>query len=195
MTFGSRQKGAVAENEVAKLFEAWWRKLEPECVFKRTPLSGGWSSPVAREHFKTSGDLVTSAVRCPFTVEVKRREGWDLERLLDAHHPQQSKVWGWWLQAQAQGKEQGAEPLLLLRKSREPWRLMMRASYARDALPNLMDAVEWDRWPRSRGHRPVFFHDAGFLFDLSPLTFALPEAVTSVRRRHVHEGREPRAPR
>lgn len=179
MTFGSRQKGSVAEREVAELFQAWWRQLEPECRFVRTPLSGGWHGPDVRKGFKASGDLMTTAERFPWTIEVKRREGWSMDRLTSTHKGG-SKVWGWWLQAQTQGKEQGSEPMLLLRKSREPWRLIVRVAYAREVLPNLMDAYQWGRWPKSRGERAVLFHDASFLFDMKPESFALP-AVTSVR--------------
>lgn len=122
----SRTKGANAEREVCALVEAWWSELEPGCVYKRTPSSGGWATPAARAGFKTSGDVVTTARRWPFTVEVKRRENWAWKNVL-AGKP--SPVWGWWRQALAQGAECGMEPMLWLRRSNEPWSVMVRREY------------------------------------------------------------------
>ena len=44
----SRQKGCVAEREVAALLERWWSQLEPGCRFVRTPSSGNPSVPDRR---------------------------------------------------------------------------------------------------------------------------------------------------
>jgi hypothetical protein len=118
----SRQKGAVAEREVAALVQAWWRQLEPECLFVRTPSSGGWSGPQVREAFEASGDLMTTAKHFPFAVEVKRRENWCLDRVLAA---MPSPVWGWWRQAVRAAREVHRHPLLVFRKSREPWCVLL----------------------------------------------------------------------
>jgi Holliday junction resolvase len=117
----SRTKGAVAEREVAKMFEEWWGKVEPGCKFKKTPLSGGWSSPDVRREFQTSGDLVTTAKKFPFSVEVKRREKWSWASLYKGGR---SPVWGWWLQAETQGAEMLKTPLLLVRHNREEWHVI-----------------------------------------------------------------------
>jgi len=130
VVFGSRGKGSAAEIEIAKLIETWWRQLEPNCRVCRTPLSGGWGGKDLRAGFRASGDLMTTAKRFPFTVEVKRRENWTWKTLL-AGKP--SPVWGWWQQAIGQAAEVTdvqLEPLLVWRKNREPWHVMVHADSA-----------------------------------------------------------------
>lgn len=114
-----RRKGAEGERETAELLQKWWSRLEPGCIFKRTPLSGGWASPEARAGFKTSGDVITTAERWPWCVEIKRREGWSFDSLIAGHA--RSPVYGWWEQARTAAREIGAAPLLLFRQSRQPW--------------------------------------------------------------------------
>jgi hypothetical protein len=158
-----RRKGASAELEVAALLQIWWRALEPGGVFKRTPASGGWAHGEARRDFKTSGDLVTSAKRFPFVVEVKRREEWHLGNFVDG---KRSPVWAWWLQAQSQAKEQGGVPMLWLRKSNMTWMVVAPAG----TLPFAGWASGWKgRWPRSRGARAEHFR-AGELLIVGPET-------------------------
>lgn len=118
----SRQKGATAEREVAKLHAEWWGRLEPGCKFVKTPLSGGFSGPTVREAFEMSGDLMTTAKRFPFAVEVKRREGW-CWRNVSRGLP--SPVWSWWRQAIKAAAEMHRRPALWFRKSREEWRVMI----------------------------------------------------------------------
>jgi hypothetical protein len=131
MGASGRPKGCAAEREVAGLLEGWWRQLEPGCRFVRTPSSGGWhgrNGADIRAGFRASGDLMTTAEDFPFVVEVKRREGWSLERFT-AGRP--SPVWGWWDQACLQAAEQRSEPLLWIRHNREPWRIVMREDLGR----------------------------------------------------------------
>lgn len=123
--FGSRAKGADAEREVAKLVEGWWRVFEPGCRFVKTPLSGGWGGPAIRSGFRASGDLMTTAVKFPFVIEVKRREGWSWKPFLEGRP---SPVWGWWRQACRQADEMDARPMLWFRHNREPWRVLMPQS-------------------------------------------------------------------
>lgn len=123
MAFGSRQKGARAELEVARLLQEWWREVEPGCVFKRTPGSGGWSKGDAGADFGAAGDLVTSAKTFPWCVEVKAREGWAWSTLL-ADRP--SPVWKWWAQACTAAMESRLEPILIFRHRREPWHAILR---------------------------------------------------------------------
>lgn len=118
---GSRNKGNGAEREVAKLIKDWWDPVEKK-NFVRTPLSGGWGAPAIRAGFKASGDLMTDAKKFPFSVEVKRREGWNLDRLLSGG---KSPVWGWWAQAITQSKEMSCTPMLWIRKNRQPWRIII----------------------------------------------------------------------
>ncbi len=127
MTQG-RPKGSKAEIEIAKLLEPWWSTFEPfdangnPIRFVRTPLSGGWGSKDTRAGFKTSGDLMSTAVKFPFVVEVKRREGWSWKPFLNG---KKSPVWAWWLQACKAAAEQDGCPLLVFRKNREPWHAIL----------------------------------------------------------------------
>jgi hypothetical protein len=132
MVMGAR-KGREAEREVARLCQAWWRRLDPECEFARTPLSGGWSGPTVRAHFRASGDLMTTSDNWPFTVEVKRRECWNVDRLFKGLS---SPAWAWWRQAVEQALEESGVPMLWARKSQYrpgqpafPWLVMLPVNY------------------------------------------------------------------
>jgi hypothetical protein len=120
MTLG-RIKGNAAEREIARKLEDYWRPIE-EARFVRTPLSGGWGGKDLRAEFKASGDLMTTAKRWPFVVEVKRRENWSWKPFLAG---KKSPIWGWWLQACAAADELAGAPLLIFRKSREPWSIVL----------------------------------------------------------------------
>ena len=121
-------KGKVAEREVAAIIKQWWSTVEPKADFVRTPMSGGWGKTrEVRAGFKASGDLMTTASRFPFTIEVKRRESWTLSRLVEGRP---SPVWQWWRQAQTQGEEMELVPLLWIRRNREPWRIIMPLGFA-----------------------------------------------------------------
>ena len=122
--FGSRQKGRVGEREVAKLLARWWTQIEPGCQFVPTPGSGGFARADIRAAMQISGDLCTTAKKFPFVIEVKRREGWNLERV-QAGKP--SPVWGWWDQCKRAAAEMNGKPLLIFRKNREPWHYIMGA--------------------------------------------------------------------
>ena len=112
----ARSKGKVAEREVAKMLQEWWRQVEPDCQFVRTPCSGGWSTPQVRTDFRASGDIMTTATAWPFTVEVKRREAWSPRNLIEGRR---SPVWGWWKQSQREAIELNCEPMLWLRRNAE----------------------------------------------------------------------------
>lgn len=137
MSINGRAKGKTGEREVAKIFAEWWGELEPGCKFVSTPLSGGFSTPAMRGDMKVAGDLCTNAKKWPFTVEVKRREGWNLKRLF-AGKP--SPVWAWWRQCVRAAREEGRVPLLMFRKNRDAeWMLMV----PRGAFP---DVPCFDNW-------------------------------------------------
>lgn len=122
----AREKGATAEREVAALLKAWWDPYEPGCQFVRTPGSGGWGTPQLRGEFEAAGDLMTTSKHFPFGMEVKRREGWSLDRVA-AGKP--SPVWGWWRQCQKAAEEMGKVPCLWFRKSKEGWFVMLPAGW------------------------------------------------------------------
>lgn len=151
-----RAKGSKAEIDVAKRFKAWWSPLEPS-EFVRTPLSGGWGGKDLRAGFRASGDIMTTAPRFPFTVEVKRREGWAWKPLIAG---KKSPVWGWWEQAVGQAKEMGGIPLLIFRKNREEWNLMLpHAAFlrARPTKTHMIDVVAaW--YPDEIGERASGVH-------------------------------------
>lgn len=117
-----REKGKVAEREVAGIIQPWWQQLEPDKLFVRTPQSGGWQGAEVREEFQASGDLMTTAKMFPFAVEVKRREGWYMQSLLEGLR---CPVWGWWDQTQKAAIEMNKQPMLWLRKNRMEWHVMM----------------------------------------------------------------------
>lgn len=153
--FGSRGKGASGEREVAKLLQAWWATVEPECLFAKTPLSGGWGSPKMRAGFKASGDLSTTAALFPFTVEVKRREAWAWKNFERGF---KSPVWGWWSQAQVQAAEMGLEPMMWFRRNRGSWFVLMREAYKPAHL--MVPVVEWMKPPKglkAKEHHPVCY--------------------------------------
>ena len=135
---GARQKGNGAEREVARFMVEWWGRLEPGVQFIRTPLSGGWASPGAREAFRASGDLMTTSRRFPFCVEVKRREGWSYDRLRDGRP---CPVWGWWRQTMVAAQEVQLDPLLWFRRNRGPWYVMLPREHR--VLHHLDPLLEW----------------------------------------------------
>lgn len=121
MTQG-RPKGVKAERDVAAFLTTWWRGIEPEVQFVRTPLSGGWSNPTVRGGFRASGDIMTTSPTFPFVVEVKRREGFSWDTFLKGR---KSPVWGWWEQTCRSAAEQDGTPMLWLRHNGEPWRMVL----------------------------------------------------------------------
>lgn len=160
-----RAKGCRGELEVAKLVEAWWRQLEPECRFLRVPLSGGWSTPQVRGDTMTSGDLVTTARLFPWSVEIKHRNSWSEREFLAGRR---SPVWGWWEQAIKQAEEMGKVPSLWFRRNRAPWRVLLPQVYSQAVLVPALGA-----WERGWGHKlpawvqPVCW-DAGQVLRLPP---------------------------
>lgn len=130
MGAGERSKGKKAEREVAALVQEWWRRLEPECIFRTTPASGGLRGAFGHHDaaaFNMAGDLMTTAERWPFVVEVKRRERWNYDRLASGAS---SPVLGWWAQCVRDAVAQGGRPMMWFRRSREPWSVALDARVA-----------------------------------------------------------------
>ncbi len=147
-----KEAGARAERAVAKLFEEWWRALEPDVVFRRTPQSGGWAHA---EQFDVSGDHVVShGSAFPFCVEVKKRRAWSAETFVAGRA---CPVWGWWLQAQEAAAKSGREPLLVFRRpGRTPWMVLVRQEYAAE-LSVPPPVVTWGAITAEHGAMPVGF--------------------------------------
>lgn len=141
MAKNSRQKGRRAERDVAKLLTKWWAKVDKKVEFKCTPLSGGWGGrdggKHVRAHFKASGDLMTTAVTFPFTIEVKHREQWSMRNLVAGRA---TPPWDWWIQAQRQADEESGIAMLWFRKNNFPWMVAIEPAF----LPLVQ--VEPGRW-------------------------------------------------
>lgn len=146
MVDGSK-KGRNAEREVAKMCHEWWSKVDRKCEFKRTPLSGGWSTETVREHFKAAGDIMTTSDKWPFTIEVKRREGWSLDNLFNG---KKTPVWKWWLQSCKQADVEKGVPMLWLKKNSRgptrpmPWLILLPVGFINKAKLPTPD-VFWKR--------------------------------------------------
>lgn len=125
----SRVKGCRGELDVAAAFSRWSGE-----VVRRTPGSGGWSSA----KFGVTADLVCPNKAFPFHVEVKHREGWTLDDLVTGFRADHDKsIVQWWKQCvescpkrdrfrESDKIEFTKEPLLVFRRNRQPWLVMMR---------------------------------------------------------------------
>lgn len=112
----SRDKGARGEGQVCTLLKKWWGS-----DFARTPSSGGFKTKKFREDWNAEGDIVTPDETFPFSVEVKWQEEWSLDQLLTAP---KNKIWSWWEQAKRETASDKL-PLLVFKKNRNPWFVMM----------------------------------------------------------------------
>jgi hypothetical protein len=179
VTFGSRQKGSRAELEIAAMFKRWWDPVNPSAVFKRVPLSGGWGDADARGKFKAAGDVMTDCLRFGLCLEIKRREGWTLDTL---RRGKRSPVWAWWRQCVRSAREVDRVPMLIFRKNRSPWYVMLPAD---QALPDAGEIVS--QWEHSDQLVAEGVDFAGVLptmttllpfFELNPWLYALPVPAT-----------------
>lgn len=126
----SKRKGAKAELEVIRIIQPWWRRLEPQALFVRTPGSGGWKHSTS---FKARGDLQVdpkTTLLFPFSVEVKKREGWSDGLLFGrtTGHGDASPIWGWWNQICKAAHDDGFRPMLWFTKNNSPWYVMIEAA-------------------------------------------------------------------
>ena len=121
----SRDKGARGEGLVCALLKEWWKS-----DFARTPSSGGFKTKKFREDWNAEGDIVTPDETFPFSVEVKWQEDWSLDHILTSP---KSKFWDWWEQAK---RETSTDKLTLLvfKKNRNPWFVMMAENQITTAL-------------------------------------------------------------
>ena len=107
----SRRKGSAFEREVALMFSNW-----TGLVCRRTPMSGAYGSD-----WGLAGDLMFMSDEPPnFIVELKRREGWTWEGILNGRGP----IFKWWatLNEECQADSRDPEPILVFKKNRgEIW--------------------------------------------------------------------------
>lgn len=124
----SKQKGARGELQAVAFLQEWWRRLEPEARFVRTPRSGGWGVH-AGAGFKARGDVMFDPSTCrlfPFSVEVKWRKVITQAAIEHFFVGQASPIHGYWVQCCDAATSDGLEPLLLFRGDRMPWRACYR---------------------------------------------------------------------
>lgn len=130
-------KGGVAERAVAAIIQDWWQRFEYTAEFVRTPQSGGWGKARGTKvaaHFNACGDLMTTGARFPFCVEVKWRENWSYDNVVNG---KPTPPWGWWRQTLDAAREQQGVPMLWMRKNRIrstreafPWLVWVPMTYA-----------------------------------------------------------------
>jgi hypothetical protein len=123
----SRTKGNRAELDVAGMFSEWCGE-----VIRRTPQSGGWSNA----QFGVTADLVCANPNFNYHCEIKHREGWILDDLVTGTRRDHDKsIVQWWSQCLKSCPKKAAplasvlakEPLLVFRRNRQPWLVMIRA--------------------------------------------------------------------
>lgn len=110
----SKAKGSDYERKIAKLLSDWFGE-----EFHRVPASGGlrWGTDN-----RVVGDITTSPdSKFPFTVECKKREGWDFEQVLKGT----GEVEQWWEQSSRDGERASLLPIVIFSKNFAPNYLMM----------------------------------------------------------------------
>lgn len=141
-------KGSRGERGVANLIAHWWHRYEPTARFMRTPQSGGWQygDRQVAAHFNACGDLMTTSAQFPFCVEVKWREKWSVDRLLDGRS---GPYWDWWQQTIEAAKQQNGVPMMWMRRNRIrgshkafPWLVWVPEQYVKDKVLSEPD-IEW----------------------------------------------------
>lgn len=121
-------KGGAGERQVIALLEPWWRRLEPEAAFFRTPGSGGFAKKLRNvpPGFKGAGDLMVDPLttkRWVGSVEVKYRNVITEGSVDRFRRGLRSPVWGYWEQCEADAAYDGLIPMLWLRGTRMEWRV------------------------------------------------------------------------
>lgn len=173
----ARNKGAKGELEAAEFFREWWDEVEPGCEFKRIPMSGGWASAKLRKDLNASGDLATNAKLFPFCAEIKRREDFDVTKLLMAaaeERHQASPIWPCWAQARKSAEEAAKTPIMVFRISRASWWCLVPATrymHARVGRPGFL----------VRGPKPedrAYLVEFSKLLAIAPRVFLAPVAKT-----------------
>lgn len=120
----SKRKGNDGERDVARKLEAWWSTVEEGSRFAKTPSSGGHGRAA---EFAMCGDVMTTATRFPFVVEVKNRPtAWSLPALLAHGIDLGGKVAEWWKEAEEAAEKQGGSPMLWIKTPSRSWLVMIR---------------------------------------------------------------------
>lgn len=104
-----KKKGSNFERKVARLLTQWCG-----VEFHRTPGSGSlhWGKDT-----RVRGDIVPPIdFYFPFSVEVKKHEGWSIEQILNY----KGEFFSWWGQCVHDALETNKTPLLVFSKNRSP---------------------------------------------------------------------------
>lgn len=119
-------KGDRGERAVVKVLQAWWRQVEPDALFARTPDSGAWRTTHGAG-FMAAGDVQVGRVdtpeksRWPFSVEVKWRAR-VTQGVIDKFVQGTSKVANaYWAKCCHDADEAGMLPMLVMRGNRMDW--------------------------------------------------------------------------
>lgn len=116
----SRAKGSSFELKQAKLWSKWTGLL-----FRRTPMSGGWSRNP--DEFGVSGDLVCDDEKFPLHFEMKNREKHDLADLITGVRARDSRsIREWWRQT-TKTCPKNKTPVLVFKRNRVDPLMMVRA--------------------------------------------------------------------
>lgn len=172
MGINSRAKGRRGEMMALQLIRGWWKEIEPEAEFARTPLSGGWQGRGSRGQslrgeMRMSGDLMTTSRHFPFSVEVKNNPSWTIKRVLEG---KSSVVWDWWQQCQTAAKESGLVPMLWIKRWREQWKVMLPYRYAIE-IPIQPPFAVWserDLWDVQYGEILPILFDGRVVLSVNP---------------------------
>jgi len=112
----SREKGKGNERENCKYFTKWWKK--PRCEFQRTDAF----QTLDRSKRMVFGDIIPILLdrndfdrEFPFSIELKKEEGWCLTHLLKANPA--SCFSAWWKQCTEDARRWSKAPLLVFGKN------------------------------------------------------------------------------
>jgi hypothetical protein len=151
----SKAKGSEFERRIAKALGKWFKE-----DFNRTPASGGlhW-----KEDNRVAGDIVTPPDSIfPFTVECKKREGWDLDQVLKGT----GEVEKWWMQAVGDSERVKLLPFLVFAKNFSPYYLML-------------DFMTFFKLQQGKGEQVPFNHFVVHIKDNGPRIICVLEEFTA----------------
>lgn len=120
----SKAKGSAGELQVIRLIQPWWRQVEAEAVFRRTPGSGGWARS---KGFKARGDVQAdkeTASLWRWSVEIKWRASITDAAIQHFQEGGDSPIWSFWRQSCEAAELDGLHPMLWFRGNRMPWRIV-----------------------------------------------------------------------
>ncbi len=134
MAVNSKAKGDTYERKIAKKLTDW-----TGLKFERVPASGGlhWKSDN-----RVYGDIVTNDPDFPFIIELKNRESWNMDSLINGS----KEVENWWKQVTADAKATGKEPMVIFSRNRQPDYLAMKVSAFMGDYVELINSDDFDFW-------------------------------------------------